>query len=328
MVENIGHCYNLRYGLFVMAAKHHFVPQFYLRNFAIAGKPGQIYVYERNKKPAQVSIKNVAAKKDYYSIKSKNIDLPFPRDKVERIFSVGETGAAPIIKHFLTANSVELHPEDREILAIFIAGLSNRTPWFRRNLKDSHISLLKHMLKFAASDKRILASELKKAGVEVESDEELESLMESFQNPDEHFRIGFRGGGSEDYFLRTALELADNLVPVIYGKELHILESSSCRVFITSDNPIVLLPPKGHHPADGLGFLDASILLPISPKRALLLRNRKAVSEVIQIGREKVDFYNSYVNWFALNEVYSNIMSHDIEKAFNETPESGSLRGE
>lgn len=50
-------------------------------------------------------------------------------------------------------------------------------------------------------------------------------LMESFQNPDEHFRIGFRGGGSEDYFLRTSLELADNLVPVIYGKELHILES-------------------------------------------------------------------------------------------------------
>src|SRR5947209_4826037 len=46
--------------LSVVMASDHFIPQFYLRHFQIAGRQGWIYSYKRGMKPKPIAIKSVA----------------------------------------------------------------------------------------------------------------------------------------------------------------------------------------------------------------------------------------------------------------------------
>ena len=102
----------------------------------------------------------------------------------------------------------------------------------------------------------------------------------------------------------------DGLAEIVYHKEWHLLHSGSSRVFITSDNPVALLPQRGHRPSDGLGFIDASIFVPLSPKRALWLRNDRLPKDVTEINRETVESFNKTIIMRADN---SNLKSADLE---------------
>src|ERR1019366_636482 len=46
---------------------HHFVPQSYLRRFAIDGKPSQVFAYEIGKDPYATNTKNIAGQRDLYT---------------------------------------------------------------------------------------------------------------------------------------------------------------------------------------------------------------------------------------------------------------------
>lgn len=53
----------------IFMVKSHFVPQFYLKNFSIAGKPERVYVYRRdNKDPVDTRVRRIAAIKGFYSV--------------------------------------------------------------------------------------------------------------------------------------------------------------------------------------------------------------------------------------------------------------------
>lgn len=52
-----------------LGALHHFVPQGYLRRFAIKNKPHHVYAYEISKEPYAVNTKKVAAQRDLYTFR-------------------------------------------------------------------------------------------------------------------------------------------------------------------------------------------------------------------------------------------------------------------
>ena len=69
-------------------ANDHYVPRFYLKNFAVAGKPGRVWCYQCNRRPSLRGVKSVASEEDYYSLKTLTMHLSKLRPIPVQLLSV------------------------------------------------------------------------------------------------------------------------------------------------------------------------------------------------------------------------------------------------
>lgn len=221
----------------------HFVPQLLLKNFAISGKPGKIYAYRRNENISNpLSIRKVAARKNFYTLKSDKVGAD--KRRIEKSFSLHETGAAPIIKHFLTSDNASLVDNDREILSFFIAGLVVRSPWFRNKLWNTTRADYNDHMRSATSNKQVFKEHCERAGIEISDPEELERMRIDLQDLEKHTKLKPANAETGDYLKLWPFMFVEDLAETISAKKRNILESDSSRVFVISDNPVVLAPPK------------------------------------------------------------------------------------
>jgi hypothetical protein len=313
-------------------ANDHYVPQFYLRSFTPSGSPGRIYIYRRNRRPSLVGIRSVASEEDYYTMKSNITGVQ--KDQVDQLFRNLETGAAPIINHLLSAPNTRLADNDRGILSMFIAFLAFRTPRARANLMRMESEARVQILRILAGHKEFFQQEAKRAGIDPE---EAEAARQAVFELGDDLRVEFYGGESEDYIMRTQLEMADHITDIISRKYRYLLECTG-GYFLTSDHPVVLAPPKNYPAHLGLGFEPATILLPLSPKRCLLLTNRpiagvklpgclllpfrrfmKNNGTVIKVDEASVEAVNRLIISQAHEAVFSHERLDAVEHAFNQT---------
>lgn len=286
-------------------AKDHYVPQFYLRNFSPWGKQNQIYLYRRGLAPELVGISSVACDEDYYE------------DKVDKTLSKHETQSAPIIKKLLEAPRVELSEKERKRLSAFVGTLANRTPNSQERLYKGHSFFTGSLEEFFADKEDFFRSE--RGHGFSGTDEELEAK-----------RLALLEGAKESYptynptktdagLTETALELAKGTEGVIEGRQWQLLESTTSRVFVTSDNPVVLTRPGYEALWRAIGIRQGSVLLPLSPTRCLLIDDAKRGDALVRISREKADAINNYVISYAHHAVCSNLYSKTTTAAFDRT---------
>ncbi|MFH1824403.1 MAG: DUF4238 domain-containing protein [Candidatus Firestonebacteria bacterium] len=302
----------------------HYVPQFYLRNFAIHSKPKHVYAYRRKYDPFETKISTVAAKNDLYIFKDKNTGKK--NDEIEKMFAWIESSSAPIINRIISQDSFSissLSNQEQIVLANFIAFLHTRNLSFREQQKNLYSAGIKINLKIKAEDEKVFKQDIKDAQIKIESDKEIEDLRQSILDFDKHFKIGY-DKSSNDFFLKQSLLLSLKLSPIIFNKEWHLLESDSGRVFITSDNPVSLIRPENLPPFYGVGFINGHIAVPLSPYKCLLLKNGKDGAEKLKIDRNTVNFFNRHVMFFAHKFVYSSLLSKDTQDDFNKTKEGAS----
>lgn len=299
-------------------ANDHYVPQFYLRSFKAV--PGKVWCYERGVRPVLRGIKSVASEDNYYTLKGdiKGVE----KDRVDKIFQNLESGTAPIIEHLKTASKIDLVENDAEMLAMFIAHSLNRTPHQRERIMNLHTALSKEVNKIFSENKEIYEATAKRVGLDADP-ELLEQTRQMALN--DQFEFVYEPS-ADDYFLGMTLELADTITPIIRDKEWHLLESKTSRVFVTSDNPVVLMPPEDYDRRMGLGVMNAIIGYPLSPRRCLLLTNGRGTTGVKMLSRESVMAINQWTILRAHKQVYANLESQDVESAFNETVQGHNTR--
>lgn len=159
-----------------------------------------------------------------------------------------------------------------------------------------------------------------KAKVNFDDKEEGEKLRQSILDFDKHFKIDYSKKANNDTFLKQSLKLGVEIIPIIFNKEWHILESSS-RIFITSDNPVTIIRPEGSSIFCGVGLANGHIAVPISPKRCLFLQNGDSSLHptINKVSREQVDLINKHIMFYAHKFIYANLISRDIENNFNKT---------
>lgn len=114
--------------------KHHYVPQFLLREF-LPPNEDQLFVYDtKNEKIRPQKTKEIACESNFYSILTDG-----KSDKqLEKKFSHIEGKAAGVIKRF--KQRAPLNEEDKETLARFIALSRVRTPTFLNNLAKLEVN--------------------------------------------------------------------------------------------------------------------------------------------------------------------------------------------
>jgi Protein of unknown function (DUF4238) len=230
-------------------AKDHYVPQFYLRSFSPWGKQNQIYLYRRGLAPELVGIGSVACDEDYYE------------DKVDKTLSKHEMQSAPIIKKLLDAPKVDLNEKERKRLSAFIGTLANRTPNSQERLHKGHSFFRGSLEEFFADKEDFFRSE--KGHGFSGTDEELEAKRLALLEGAKESYLTYNPTKTDVNLTETALELADDTQGVIEGRQWHLLESTTSRVFVTSDNPVVLTRPRYEPLWSAIGIKQGSVLLPL-----------------------------------------------------------------
>jgi hypothetical protein len=297
-------------------AKDHYVPRFYLRNFQIPGQPGLIYSYARNKKPIPITIRKVAQEEDYYDLKRD--DPTVDKEGVDKLLWMTEDKAAPIINKFLSTPPSKLTGEERGHFCWFVGLLAIRTPFMREQVASTQIALrnrdFKKMLKDDAEFQKLLSQH-------PESDaEELKEARQAFLNGDLELTFG-RGGETEDWLMAQQLRLSQELTKIIQQRYWNIIETDNWRVFLTSDNPVVTVPVSRDESPSAFGYLNANILLPLSPKRALFFTHKPLAPKVIPIKEGRMRQLQFYTITQCNKYVYSHIKVKEFQRILDKTEE-------
>jgi hypothetical protein len=292
----------------------HWVPQFYLRNFAVPGQPGRIFSYRRNLQPRNMGIRSVASAEDYCQMRT---NIPgVDRNQFDRIFGDLEAGTSPIITHLLTAQNTQLEENDRGVLAFFIAIQAFRTPQGREQLMRMHANQQLRNLERFANNEGQFHEAARAAGIDAEAAELARQLV---FNPDNGLFIEYRGGETEDYFMVRAVEAADAVCDILLAKHFHLLEAREPAFFITSDHPAILCTDD-FQSLGNFNFRDGSMALPLSPSRSLFLSNDLISEEVISLDDDEVRRVGELVVRSALEAVFADRESQEIQLSLNDAP--------
>lgn len=244
--------------------KHqHYVPQFYLKNFADAH--AVIWVYDKiNDRIFHTHVKKIAGENYFYDAPS--LDKRTGKQQaVEKLLCAVEGKANEVLVGLLTkltkGNFVQLETDDRNFLAIFLVVQMLRTKE-HRILQQHQARLLSNFLKERCSDGKIVA---------VYGEEAL-SPMSAEQLAELQGELILDG-----HSIRDMAMILNQHIWMIY-------RAKSGQVFLTSDNPFC---KQAHvrHPFrrfSGIRSRGIEIMFPISPDFCLCLAERSHFRAVEQ----------------------------------------------
>lgn len=294
-----------------LQSSHHYISQFYLRNFASIkkAKNSKIFSYEKGKSGHELLIKDIASEKGFYNVQ--HAKTKQETDMVEEAFAKVESRIAPIIKKIIDTESIVLSIADRTELDYFFALMYVRTADFRLLQKELDKEEKIHFLKSITTDRKRFKNSLEKTGIKLESDEEMEKMRVSIINFDKYYKLESKGG--ESGLIKLTLKFASDFYPCFRIKHLILAKTNCKNVFITSDNPIVLLPQDRVY---GKGLLNSTILIPLTPYKCLIYHMDK-YKDVIKVNEKQIGKINQCIMTSARRFIYSNINSKSISRKYN-----------
>lgn len=289
----------------------HFVTKGYLKGFTIEGEESDKYIWRYKKSPEDIPQKKsikVVASKDYYYAQEDEHGNMVP-DKLEIAIGDIENISLPIIHKIPKgkSNSFSLTADELGYFSFFIGLSYSRVPSFREPAKEN----LKNQVE-------VLTNQVYSSGMLPEPPPELKEYLD--------------GGGKlettiKDWAdLQAVGDLSFILSQAILKKEWIFYSPYKGMSFITSDNPVVIIPPyneKGRpdHPL-------AIVLFPLRRDVALVCFNPSDWSNLIspegellnrqfKIGsfnKKQTKLFNESVVRAAREEVYAGYFSNPLKK--------------
>jgi hypothetical protein len=286
----------------------------YLDAFAVEG-PGHerphIYQYMKER-VVSPRISDVASEKHFYTVKDKQTGADYRG--IDDLYTHVEGLAAGPLKKIIQGEEINLEPQEQANLATFFALLVTRTPGFLNGVRSMSEEVMKEHMATDAMNTDGLRASMKKAGIEL-SEKEFKEYQEFVIN--KQYKVDF---GNKGYFLAHGVRAAEEFSRWYYErKHWHLLVSDSERVFLTSDNPVSIFRPVYVPPAMNAGFGNGTLLIPISPKLAILLRDLPHKKQKIKLSRERVDVLNQNTMDFSTDYIFSNLNSKQVHGKYKKT---------
>ena len=272
-------------------------------------RKGKLYAFDMSaKKYFWANPKDVAFIEDYYKLD----DRAQGQYVVEKEMSKLESQFAAIHRGIVQEGALPTDPKAMGILLYFMALLSTRNPLVRSSFEKSMKEVLKIVTyQMAAHDRLpkpsdyIDQSTLERMGLTKDSD--ARDLLEK-----NLIDIGIKNF----YQVQTMLQMADAVYGLLQKRRwyLHVAPRSDSDCFITSDNPLILLPNDVSHSVlpPGFAMTDTKVLFPLS-RRLLLLGHFDRISRTsFEANPKEIYFYNLMQTMYAFRQVYSQSMSAQI----------------
>lgn len=136
-----------------LRAIHHYVPQSYLRRFAIEGKPTQIFAYEIDREPYATNVKNIAGQRDLYTFN--DTDNEGETAELEDVFADIDGRGLELLQLLdkMPDGFIELPEVEKGDLFSYIAFLHTRNVQERKQWAESFGQMsLVHMQMIASNE--------------------------------------------------------------------------------------------------------------------------------------------------------------------------------
>lgn len=225
--------------------RHHYLPACYLAGFTAARhRDSPFAVYDRDKDEFRTQTPDGSAFQRFYYARTA---ADGTRDlSIERFFSQLEGGAKPIVDALERGSAVE--PHERQTLALFIAFLHTRVPKFDRRLNEIG---------------NVMDRVLRGDNLRATSPDDISS-----RSPDNERETTL------DMMLKMASDLREHFCQFNW----HIAHAEANSDFVTTDAPVVVLPPPDWNRLRGYGFATpgASTVVPLTARCALLMEGNSA----------------------------------------------------
>jgi hypothetical protein len=272
----------------VQTVRQHYVPKFYLKRFALGKKlkcyrrPDQTQIFQ--------TVNNAAIQSGMYTVGLKSGQ---DSDVVEVFLSQIEGEASGIIER-MTKGAFPLSPEDREILALYIALQMLRTPIQKRQQDMMADNFMKQLFRGPWSEDGI-REVLAHSSDSVPSPEDVDDMKQFLDSGEFE---GWEASVSTNEFATTILNLAaDEVSPRLQAKSW-VLGIAHGKKFVTSDNPFVMwTDPARRAPLRGIGVETAEeIYFPLDRKHTLLFVDQSfGPDRVTEFQPKNVEFVNGLV---------------------------------
>lgn len=267
--------------------RHHYVPQFYLKNFADSAE--RIWVYDRKTKEYRhQNVKDTALKNHYYRVEKGGKY----HTEVEKLLSEIEgLAAAAILK---LENHEPLTENDRLHICLFVALQKTRVPDFEKGTNEMEEKMYRRITKELFSSVEVAEEAINKYKDEVAAigggSVDAQQLFEFVQ--EDRYRVEIPRQNT----IRAMLKIADHLMPYFMQMDWILLRAADGAAFITTDNPFTIFPPAWYNPNSflGVGVLTrgAKKSVPLSPKSALFFLDRGSRYGENLVPRDKMRFFN------------------------------------
>ncbi len=224
-----------------------------------------MWVYDREKgEYRQQTPKNTAVRTHYYSYEDEHGNKDAT---IESLLAMVEGQAWPVIDK--VGERKPLSIKDRKNLALFLAFLKVRVPDHERAIAELSDKVSKAINEWVfeseTASQNILESQ--------EKEQEAESCAVGANGPTEfleleRFSLALPRKESLQVMFRTGFEVALHLERM----DWIFICAPKNTAFVTSDNPFVIVPPRGHNPDDGIGLVTpgAKKIVPLTSETCLI----------------------------------------------------------
>jgi hypothetical protein len=252
-----------------MRQKHHYLPQFYLRNFVDPNSrySGGPYLWQVDLATQSVTKRhprNVAYIRGYNDWTSANQDV----NSVETTYSRFESQAAPLIQS-LIAGKYRATGQQRLAVAWFVALQISRVPSFRKSLEEQAAELVQADIDALFQGEQGLYERM----IPSTSDDPRGAIVLDFRKVSDTEGEYTLVNAKDDVLIRS-LAFSRSVAPLLYRAKWLTLIPPKDRVFLTSDTPVVFLATQKNRRS-------MIFYLPLSPRCMLVIDNTSQARQIL-----------------------------------------------
>jgi hypothetical protein len=308
----------------MVARRHHFLPQCYLKGFSQPRKRGKthnVVVFDRNGGMFTSNILNIAVKHDFNRVE---IEGHAP-DVFEQAMAGFEGELAPALDRILKAGNLK-NTEDRAILLNFIGLISIRNPRHRERFREFNERVMNMIMDQSAATKERWEGQIKKAreaGYLKDTKNISYEEMRDFVKKKE-YRIEL----NTEFHIKTEMHGFDAILPTLFNRKWFVFtppkDSSG---FITSDHPVCLMfsnpnmRGKFHWP--GHGLTGTEIIFTVGRRLAVVGAFEFKEEAELQLTEEGVAGINGALVAYADRQVYARDVDFTYSRQYTEKPRRG-----
>ncbi|MCG8561489.1 MAG: DUF4238 domain-containing protein [Hyphomicrobiales bacterium] len=290
--------------------KQHFVPRFYLENFAISDSSKKIWTYDTqwNRLYGRVA-RETAVETNFYSFKDEDGQY---RDDIEIWLSHVEGKAAGLYSKVLAGEI--LNGQERADFAMFLATLYARSPSILRVLGETLGAEVESMMNFITADRKRFDDSvnqyISQTG-KMMSEEIKDRIFNGLRDKSKYALVVNRNA-----MLQAAIEASERLARIFFQMGW-VTTKSKGPGLITGDSPVVqhTAPGKFHPVFGGGGFLrlENFVSVPLSPQHCLeLYWDKDYDSGVMSLTADRVRDLNRERAIFSDRFLFSSIKDDGI----------------